>query len=83
MVDVYDGILKEDSLLLAMKFHFHQVSFCPKECESFFKDLTVNRTMRRRFTGKGGDQVQTLGGRSSSSEEEVDLQEQSLKSSSL
>ena len=40
MVDVYDGILKE-------------------ECESFFKDLTVNRTMRRRFTGKGGDQVQS------------------------
>ncbi|CAK8986934.1 unnamed protein product [Durusdinium trenchii] len=40
MVDVYDGILKE-------------------ECESFFKDLSVNRTMRRRFTGKGGDQVQS------------------------
>jgi len=40
MVDVYDGILKED-------------------VEQFFKDTTVNRTMRRRFTGKGGEQVQS------------------------
>jgi len=38
MVDVYDGILKQD-------------------CEKFFKDKTINRTMRRRFAGKGGDRV--------------------------
>lgn len=40
MLDVYDGILKED-------------------CEELFKDTSVNSTMRRRFGGKGGRQVQT------------------------
>lgn len=40
MLDVYDGILKQD-------------------CEELFKDTSVNSTMRRRFGGKGGRQVQT------------------------
>lgn len=30
-----------------------------KECEEFFKDVTVNRTMKRRFASKGGEQVQS------------------------
>eukprot|EP00439_Symbiodinium_sp_Y106_P068368 s1529_g11.t1 len=52
MVDVYDGILKEDAKLVAEDTSLTDV-------EQFFKDTTVNRTMRRRFTGKGGEQVQS------------------------
>lgn len=44
-----------------------------EECESFFKDLSVNRTMRRRFTGKGGDQVQILGNKWQQHESQVFL----------